>query len=109
MKDLIISLAVDVLVLGSFLAWKFLGIATAGTFFVVLMWIFTGMMVVAVFGAEPRPKRKGFVQFFRWTKGCIVSACIVAAAIYAGLVALAVCYSLAWMLLQTKYSAPQSA
>lgn len=109
MKDLILTLVVDALVIASYFAWKVLGLDAAGTFFVVIMWVFTVMMALAVFGAAPRPKRKGFLSWVRWLKGCIVVAIIVCACIYAGLVSLAVCYTLAWMLLQAKYSAPEAA
>ncbi|NDV77060.1 hypothetical protein [Burkholderia cenocepacia] len=109
MKDLILGLVVEGLMIGSFLAWKALGLDTAGTFFVVMMWIWTVMMAPAVLGASPRPKRQGFLSWVRWLKGCVVAAVIVCACIYAGLVSLAVCYTLAWMLLQAKYSAPEAA
>lgn len=109
MKDLILTSVVDMLVIASYFAWKVFGLTAAGTFFVVLMWVFTVMMALAVFGADPKPKRKGFLSWVRWLKGCIVAAVVVCACIYAGLVSLAVCYTLAWMLLQAKYSAPGAA
>lgn len=104
MKDLIFSLVIDALVLGSFWAWKVGGLASAGTFFVVLMWVFTGMMGVAALSSRKLPKRSGFLSSLRWLKGCVITACIVAACIYAGLVALAVCHAVAWMLLHAKFT-----
>ncbi len=109
MKDLILTLVVDMLVIASYFAWKVLGLDAAGTFFVVIMWIFTGITTLAILGANPRKKRNGFLSWVRWLKGCIVASVIVCACIYAGLVSLAVCYTVAWMLLQAKYATPEVA
>ncbi|WP_175725147.1 hypothetical protein [Burkholderia ambifaria] len=109
MKDLIISLVIDALVLGSYLAWKVIGMASAGTFFIVLMWIFTVFMAIAILHPYKPEKASGFLSSVRWFKGCVVAAVVVSACIYAGLVALAICYSIAWMFLQTKFSPAKSA
>ncbi|KVO95545.1 hypothetical protein WL21_32535 [Burkholderia ubonensis] len=109
MKDLIISLVIDAAVLGSFAAWKMLGIASAGTFYVAMLWVFTVFMALAIFNTQRRPKRSGLLSWLRWVKGCVVSVLTILACIYAGLVALAVCYTVAWMFLQTQYASSEAA
>lgn len=100
MKNFICNIAIQTVLVGAFYLWHFHGSATAGTFFVFVMWVLTGFLALAIFG--PKPKRRA--GLFKTIHGCIFGIIIVTALLWAGQTALAICYFVSWILLCAKFT-----
>jgi len=105
LKNFLFSIAIDVALAGAFYMWQVLSVDSARTFFVFVMWFFTGFLALATFGGKPKHR----VNAFRMFHGCVVAIALLVAMLYAGLTTLAICYFVAWLLVQAKYTSTETA